>query len=374
MNKQLTVLFLIMLFFFCAKLNAQTSQSMKWFNPIYSDYPVLKGKYWQNTDSINFYNRLPTTAKGNIREGVWNLAKNTAGIYIDFFTNSSKIVVRYQIAEYRNFDTMNKVALNGLDMYAQDVSGTWHWINDSHNFNDTISFNYSNIDLNIKIKRFRLYLPLHTTLKWLEIGVDKAADFKAEPASEKNAMVFYGTSIMQGGAASRHGLTWLSVLGRRFDQQMINLGFSGSGTLDKSIIDLMNTVDAQLFALDCMPNLLPGNAAQATEIAQKITYAVETLRSKHPKVPILLVEHSGSLPGVKLDTTLTKGHQSASAVLSDTYLKLKSRVPYLYILTAKEIGFTLESTIDGVHPNDLGMMQYVNAYEKAIRQILRTKK
>jgi hypothetical protein len=39
----------------------------------------------------------------------------------------------------------------------------------------------------------------------------------------------------------------------------------------------------------------------------------------------------------------------------------------IYQLTAHEIGFNIESTLDGTHPNDIGMMQYANAYYHLIR-------
>ncbi len=349
---------------------AQHAGDKKWFNPMSSSYPVLKGILWQNTDSANFYNRLPSVAKQNVREDVWNLAKNMTGVYIDFFTNAGSIIVQYQIPRDLIFDGMSRISTNGLDMHAQDLSGNWHFINGSHSFKDTITFTCSNIDPDIKIKRYRLYLPLHNVPRWLAIGVPKNADFTVEPASVLHPIVFYGTSIMQGGSTSRHGLTWFNILGRRLKQPMINLGFSGNGRLERPIIDLIKSVDAQLFVLDCQPNLIPYNKIQEKEIEQKITDAVQLLHDEHPKTPILLVEHSGSIAKTTLDTSLTRKYQQSSAVLYNTYLKLKKIIPGLYVLTAREIGLSYESTGDGTHPNDIGMMQYANAYEKAINQIL----
>ncbi|ARS40349.1 hypothetical protein CA265_12060 [Sphingobacteriaceae bacterium GW460-11-11-14-LB5] len=367
--QKILVFLLSVLSFSIAK--AQQSDGMKWFNPVSSPYPVLKGKYWESKDTINFYNRLPSYAKDSVRLAVWNLAKQTAGEYIDFYTNAGKIVVRYQCGNpYLIFDGMSKISTNGLDMHVQDESGKWHFINGFHSFKDTISFTCDNIDPKVKVKRFRLYLPLHNFPKWLEIGVVKNADFKVEAASVEKPIVFYGTSIMQGGSTSRHGLTWFSILGRRIDQPMINLGFSGNGRLEKPIINLINTIDAKIFVLDCQPNLIVYSQNDENEIAKKITLAVETLHQKHPKTPILLTEHSGSLPDITLDTSLAKPYNKTSAVLSGTYQKLKKVIPNLHLLAAKEIGFTYESTGDGTHPNDIGMMQYANAYEKAIHRIL----
>ena len=46
----------------------------------------------------------------------------------------------------------------------------------------------------------------------------------------------------------------------------------------------------------------------------------------------------------------------------------------IYLLTTEAIGFDIESTVDGTHPNDIGMMKYADAYETIIRKILNEEK
>jgi hypothetical protein len=45
----------------------------------------------------------------------------------------------------------------------------------------------------------------------------------------------------------------------------------------------------------------------------------------------------------------------------------KEGIKDIYELTARQIGFDTESALDGTHPNDIGMMQYANAYYHLIR-------
>ena len=143
----------------------------------------------------------------------------------------------------------------------------------------------------------------------------------------------------------------------------------------KTLIDLMNQTNARLFVLDCQPNLYDQKIYPAAEIEKRITSAVQSLKEKHPHTPILLVEHSSGLAQVNLDNELTRKYIWTSEILKNTYQKLQqSGIKDLYILTAKEIGFNDNSTIDGTHPNDFGMMQYADAYEKVIRKILALKK
>ncbi|WP_316824983.1 SGNH/GDSL hydrolase family protein [Pedobacter miscanthi] len=354
---------------------AQGDNNIKWFNPQANSYATLKGKVWQNVDSVNYYARLPTGSEKDVRKEVWDLAKNTAGEYIDFSTTGQKIVVKYLLKGGKSLDNMPTLGVSGVDLYAEDNYGNWHWMKAAYSYRDTVTYSYANFDQNVKIKKFRLYLPLYNTPKWLKIGVGVNDQFAVEEANDKTPLVFYGTSIMQGASASRPGMAWLNILGRKLGLPVINLGFSGNGRLETPLIDLMNQTDAKLFVLDCQPNLHDKKVYPAEEIEKRITASVQSLKTKHPNTPILLVEHSSGLTNVNLDTELTGRYIWTSQILYKTYQKLKqSGVKDLYVLTAKEIGFTDNSTIDGTHPNDFGMMQYADAYEKSIRKILMDRK
>jgi len=354
---------------------AQADAGLKWFNPRLHTGTTLKGKAWQNTDSANYYNRLPIAAEKEVRKEVWNLAKNTAGEYIDFTTNAQKIVVKYQLSGSKSLDNMPTLGVSGLDLYAQDTQNKWHWIKAGYSYKDTVTYSYENFNTSVSIKKIRLYLPLYNTPKWLKIGVAVTDDFTVEKLEEQPVLVFYGTSIMQGASASRPGMAWTNILGRKLNQPVINLGFSGNGRLEAPLIDLMNQTNAKLFVLDCQPNLHDKTVYPAEEIEKRITSSVQSLKAKHPNTAILLVEHSSGLPSVNLDSALTDRYIWTSQILNNTYKKIKkSGVKGIFILTAKDIGFTDDSTIDGTHPNDFGMMQYADAYEKIIRKILGDKK
>ncbi|MET0299995.1 MAG: SGNH/GDSL hydrolase family protein, partial [Flavitalea sp.] len=165
-----------------------------------------------------------------------------------------------------------------------------------------------------------------------------------------------------------------NVLGRRFDQPVVNLGFSGNGRLEAPLIDLINEQDASLFVLDCMPNLHDWEIYPKTEVAERLRRSVISLREKHPLVPILLVEHCGGTMNVSTDSSFINRYRWASDILKEGYQSLvQTGVKKLFILTAAEIGMNTESTVDGTHPTDIGMQQYADAYEKKIRTIFNTK-
>jgi hypothetical protein len=353
---------------------SQNKTDFQWQEPAKSALPVIAGKGWHK-DLAAPYDRLPARSEKDVRPPVWQLSHNTAGEYIDFETNASSITVKYKVTGALNMPHMPSTGVSGVDLYEQDVHGNWHWAKGNYSFGDTIVYQFEHIVPAVPAKHYRLYLPLYNTVSWLTIGVPTSNSLTLQHVDNKPALVLYGTSIMQGACASRPGLAWSNILGRKLDMPVINLGFSGNGTLEQPLIDLMSELKASLFVLDCMPNLTRREKFSENDIREKIISSVESLQKQQSGVPILLVEHCCGLPASNLDTAVQNQYTRVSNILGDTYKEMKGKgVKNIYLLTDADIGFNEESTVDGTHPNDIGMMQYATAYEKAIRSILLPKK
>ena len=89
-----------------------------------------------------------------------------------------------------------------------------------------------------RMREYMLYLPLYDTCDSLYIGVNEGAAVKAstlDSPQKDGYIIMYGTSILQGGCASRPGMVFTSILGRMLDRQVMNLGFSGNGQLDTEV-------------------------------------------------------------------------------------------------------------------------------------------
>lgn len=347
---------------------------MKWVDPASNPFPVIQGRGWQD-GLAGPYDRLPARAQSLVRAPLWNLSKNAAGLSIRFKTGANSITVRYKVSGSQAMPHMPATGVSGVDLYARDVHGNWRWARGSFSFGDTIVYRFNTLSLSVREEEFTLYLPLYNTVSWMEIGVPATAAFQFFPVPREQPIVVYGTSIMQGACATRPGLAWTNILERKIDRPLINLGFSGNGQLEKPLIDLMNEVDARLFVLDCMPNLVDFTRFPKEEITARIRAAVKSLQEKHPAVPILLVEHSCGLAAVDMDTAIFRKYKASSDLIAEVYTAMKQEgVLNLYLLTDEAIGFDAESTVDGTHPNDIGMMQYAEAYEKIIRSIFHEEK
>lgn len=372
MNKRIYSAILLAIIFFGAikSLPAQTVSAYQWFNPAAGKFPVIEGQAWAN-ETNNFYGRLPNSAQSLVRPAVWSLSQNSAGEYINFKTSATAIIVRYKITDALSMPHMPATGVSGVDLYARDVNGKWRWARGTFNFGDTVEYRFNNLSLSAKEEEFRLYLPLYNTVSWMNIGVPAGATFSALQISKEKPIVMYGTSVMQGACASRPGLAWTNILGRTLNIPIINLGFSGNGQLEQPLIDLMNEINAQLYVLDCMPNLTNHTKFSKEEIQKRIITSVKSLQEKHSSIPILLTEHADGLANADMDSGLVNDYKNTSNILAETFISMqKEGIKNIYLLTDTAIGLNTECTVDGTHPNDIGMMKYADAYKKIIRQIL----
>ncbi len=349
------------------------SQKTIWWNPAQSAFPVIEGQAWPG-EVKSFYDRLPARAEKTVRPDVWNLSQNSAGLIIRFRTNAAKISVRYKVIGNLNMPHMPSTGVSGLDLYAKNSDGTWLWAAGRYSFGDTVSYQFT-VDPKDAYhdmgREYRLFLPLYNSVKWMEIGVPEGTQFSALPLRKEKPIVVYGTSIAQGGCASRPGMAWTAIMGRDLDRPVINLAFSGNGRLEKELADLLCEIDPEIYILDCLPNLVPQKSWPKEEIIRRIMQTVKQLREKRPHVPILLTDHDGYTDG-QINPIRKADYIYANEAQHDAFAKLKAEgLNEIYLMTCEEIGLSLDGTVDGTHPSDLGMQQYALAYEKTLRVILK---
>lgn len=322
-------------------------------------------------EHVNNFGRLPASLKGIVRDPVWSLGENSAGLYIDFKTNSDSIVVKYKVKGALNMAHMPTIGVSGVDLYFHnETHKRWDWAFGSYQFKDTIKYSFSNIGNNTE-GIYRLYLPLYNSVEFLEIGVTKSSTLVFVNEKTK-PIVVYGTSIAQGACASRPGMAWTNILGRDFPNEIINIAFSGNGRLEQPILDLIVKEDAAAYILDCLPNLGITPTRSAEQLDSLLVNAVQFIRREHPNTPIVLTEHSSAFTTGFLNKSTMHEYGSSTKVGQKTFDKLKKQgIKNIYWLSSEAIGLDVNSTVDYAHPNDIGMMKIAKAYEKILDKILK---
>lgn len=365
--------YLLIISFTLLAFCTQAQDSLKWWNPAASSFQVIEGQGWyQKTQKP--YDRLPAKAENNVRVNVWNLSRNSTGMMIRFRSDSPYIQVRYKVAGQTGFPHMPPTGVSGVDLFAVSADGEMLWCQGKYSFRDTVSYQFSNLTPNDnyhkKGREYRLFLPLYNSVEWMEIGVPETQEFTPLPVRNDLPLVVYGTSIAQGACATRPGMAWTGILGRKMDRPLINLGFSGNGPMEKEIIELLAEVEAKAYILDCLPNMTDSKKFSMEEIVNRALFAARHLREKRPNTPIVFAEHAGYTEGIMNKQRLST-YQNVNKALRDAFAQLKSEgIDGLYLIPTEAFEQDIETMVDGTHPNDLGMYRYTIGYEKYLREIL----
>lgn len=326
----------------------------------------VEGKGWTETET--FFDRLPTKAKDVVRPPVWSLSKHSAGMAVRFVTDATTIKAKWKLnSATLGMPHMAATGVSGLDLYVKTEAGTWRWLavgkpSKQENNVSLIS------DLPAGTREYFLYLPLYNGVQSVEIGIPETSQLWLAPAREPGKdkpLIFWGTSITQGGCASRTGMVHTAILGRRLDRPVINLGFSGNGRMEPEVAKLIAELDASVFIMDCLPNVT------APVVARETVPLVKTLRAAHPETPILLVEDR-TYSNAYLKPASQERHRASREALRKGYEQLKQEgVTNLYYLEGDTLlGDDSEDTVDGSHPTDLGFFRQAAAFEKVLKPIL----
>lgn len=327
----------------------------------------VEGKGWKETRAP--YDRFPASAEKTVRPAVWSLSRHSAGLCARFVSDATTVHARWTLASDRlAMPHMPATGVSGLDLYVRDGS-RWRWLATGR---PTAQTNKAALISGLPPGRreFLLYLPLYNGVSSVEIGIPRESSLARgpeRPPERRKPTVFYGTSITQGGCASRPGMVHTAILGRRLERPVINLGFSGNGKMDLEVAHLLAQLDPAVYVIDCLPNMT------AQEVEERAEPFVRILLEARPRTPILLVEDRTYTHAFALDS-LRQRHATSRAALRKAYDKLiGDKAGGIHYLTGDGLlGPDGEDTVDGSHPTDLGFVRHADAFEKALQPLLPT--
>lgn len=341
-----------------------------WYDPLEGNVPNVRNRVW-NTEIGKSYSRLPERAVSMASKNVFALSKNSAGLYVAFVTKAPEITVEYNVAGGFAMPHMPSTGVSGADLYATDANGKELYLRGLYSFGLPVRYVYKALtyeNAGADGYEYRLYLPLYNTVKDLRIGVDKHYPLRFMGPDREKPVIVYGTSIAQGGCASRPGMAWTNIVHRMLKVPVVNLGFSGSAYMEAEMFRLIAENDASVFVIDCLPNMT--TRERSALVGERLAEGVKILREKSD-APILIVEHDGYMganSGIEQCT-----EEEVNRLQREAYDKLRKQYKNLYYLSYGELALSQDSQVDGVHATDLGMQQYAEAYVRKLRIILRGK-
>lgn len=360
-----------------ANVYAQKASQLKYYDVRELGLPVL-GKGFQDcvrendTISDGYFTRLPADLQGVVRKAVWDLGQNSAGLAVRFRTNSKCIGAAWRPLNNFGMSHMTPTGVRGLDLYSL-TDGQWLFVGAGQP-NGKNSRNVFIRKMNGDMREYIMYLPLYDGVIDLAIGIDSTAVIEKPqimdlvPSPQNLPIVFYGTSVTQGGCATRPGMAYPSIIERKLHKETINLGFSGNGRMDKCLGEKIAGIPASMFVIDCLANCTSQIVKDSTE------HFIRAIVEANPDVPVLMVSNY-CYPYQYLDAQFHKDTQEENAIWKEFARKFRKEgynVRYIDAyakgnMKKSPIGPDHEGTVDGVHMTDLGFLRFAKFLMKYIK-------
>ena len=306
---------------------------------------------------------MPQRYQESLRKDVWELSENSAGVSISFKTNSSELSVKWTIKLDFSMNHMSDVGIKGIDLYYK-YNGRWNYLISgipSGKKNKTSLFK----GFSDETREYRIHFPLYDSVTSLQIGINKASSF--EIVKDKDLpIVFYGTSITQGGCASRPGIAHTNVISRSLGLECLNLGFSGNGHMEESLGAIIAKIEAKLIVIECMANV-----------------DLETVRKNTiPLIQAILKTRQDCSPSIVfIEEAITNNRNPDQKYIQSIHqknielakqLKIADDLGHKNVYIISQVGLIdkdSEATVDGTHYNDLGFERHAKHLVRSLSEL-----
>ena len=315
-------------------------EGLKFYNALSEPFKIY-GIYMEDGK----FRRLPEKVAESVSNGVWILHANTAGGRVRFRTNSPYVAINVKMGEIGKMPHFPLAGSAGFDVYRNDGNGEEYVrtlmppFNIENGYESLISFDDE------VMRDVTINFPLYSEVKELYIGLDENAVVEAPtPYIDKKPMVYYGSSITQGGCASRPGNCYQGYICRTFNCDYINLGFSGNAKAEDAMIEYIKSLDMSIFVYD-----YDHNAPSVEHLKNTHEKMFKAIREAHPDIPIILMSAPIWNP--------SGDWKDRRDIVEQTYRNaLAAGDKNVYFVDGKALMSLCENngTVDNCHPTDLG--------------------
>lgn len=345
-------------------------QPIIWHDPLSPPFR-LSGFHWYNQDKT--LRRLPLssmTAIEKVNPRVNILANHTAGGQISFKTNSTSLSIKVTLSGCANMSTMTPLGISGFDCY-MSCNNSPFYFEAASTFNADCS-SYEAVLFEKRDgteKEILLNMPLYNRVDEVLIGIDKSA-FISPPREfkTKNPIVFYGTSITQGGCATRPGMAYTNIISRRLNANHINLGFSGNAFGEVELADVICEIKSpSAIIID-----FEANGGLNGMMEKNLYRMIERIREVHAHTPVLVVSRLPYQPETHNPAAL-KRRADLREFQRNTVEQFKAKgdtnIFFLNGNTMLGDDFA-ECFVDAVHPTDLGFIRMADKLTPIIESMI----
>lgn len=310
-----------------------------------------------------YFCRMPEDVAEKCNPGVVSNNLYSAGGRVRFVTNSDHIAIKTYVGNEKTYPNSSPLGSGSYDVYVKlggretFVRGFAPPVPSPDGFEGILELPKGDN------KEVTLYLPNYSKAKDFYIGLDGDATLSRHPDYKTEKPVIYcGSSITQGGCASRSGLSYESIICRKLDCNYINLGFSGSFKAEDAMIDYIATLDASVMVFDYDHNAPNAEHLEKTHERLYLAY-----RAAHPDTPVIFIGR----PDFRIDLP---AFAMRRRVISTTYENARIRGERVYFIDGQSLfagDMREDCTVDGTHPNDIGMKRMADVIGEIVALAMR---
>ena len=333
-------------------------EGMRWFDPKQPPF-TLHGLLYDD----NGYKRMDSAVAKAVNDGVFALHRHTSGGRISFETDSEYVAI-YVKCGIAQSSTMPLTSYTGFDLYLEREDGSLEFTN-AFVPPVTIEGGYQGIFCfgepgNHKVL---IHFPLYNTVEVLYIGLSENCVINQySPYPTEKPIIYYGSSITQGGCVSRPGNSYPAIVSRLSKTDFLCLGFSGSAHGEKEMADYIAAQPMSVFVLDYDHN----DCDNRERLAQHHSMFYRTVRAANPEIPIIIMSAPYSA------RTFFRSHPAKSvAILRETYEKAKAAGDWVYFIDGGVLfGADKDAAlVDRIHPGDIGHLKMAHAIMQCLEDI-----
>ena len=307
----------------------------------------------------NEYVRLPAAQRALASNKLLYLQSHTSGGRVRFLTNAKKLGIRMRVSNTDLIYNFSYIGYAGMDCYCGGRDPLRSLGVCVPPLYGTLA--QTQLELSGESQLITLYLPLYDGVERLELAVEPGAYIRTPPPyTYETPIIFYGSSITQGGCASKAGNSYCALVSRWLDSDFICMGFSGCAKGELWMADYLASLPMSCFVYD-----YDYNAPDPEYLRKTHRPFLEAILNKQSDLPVIIMSKPNPQPGTPDD--------DRREIIRETYLWAKSRGSRVWFLDGAALlgtkGYEC-CTVDGIHPNDLGFYRMAEAIFPVLQEAL----
>ena len=319
------------------------------------------GVYYED----GMFRRMPQAVAGTVSPAVLRLHANAAGGRVRFQTDSPYVAIKAKMGSICRMPHFAMTGGAGFDMYiSQNGEAPRHIKTFAPPYEMQDGYESVHTFAGAGWREITIHWPLYSEICELYIGLSETATVsEPTPYKHEKPVVYYGSSITQGGCASRPGMSYQNIISRRLSCDHINLGFSGNAKAEIEIAEYIKGLDMSVFVYD-----YDHNAPTKQHLQDTHERMFRIIREANPDLPIICA----SKPKIRLTDADKERLEIIRKTCENSRANGDRNVYLVEGSKLMELAGT-EGTVDCTHPTDFGFASMAKAFGDLLEEILNKK-